>query len=226
VVHENDGPEHRALKTRRASEALHTSVESMKDKLRLSRTTEQIVKDIKATMNVQLPLHNFTVLQTLCEHERAKTYNQSAADAFPDARKEVDRAINDLATLIEPDLPPRKRRKLAANFWKWDHAADRRARQGSRVPFKGRPEAYVPEVVRAFADAITCTADRSDFATGHHGDVALSDDDGGPMFKVLVAAVRWAMTTAWQVAASPGAACPIVKPEGILTVIKRGRATD
>jgi hypothetical protein len=61
--------------------------------------------------------------------------------------------------------------------------------------------------------------------SGTMGDGAITDKNqkGGPMPRVLVASIRWAMTNAWFEASPPETEPPKVKPEGILTVIKRGR---
>jgi hypothetical protein len=217
-----DGPSQRAAIVQPAEKSLGDSVEVMRRKLRLTRGTAEIVNDIKATMNSPLPPYNFTVIQTLCERHRADDFNERAAGAFPAVRKKM-KAIRDLATA--QGASARKARKLEDNAWKWDHAADRRVREGSAAPHKGRPEVYDRAVVWAFADAIARAAGREGFATGHHGDVTITEKDekGGPMFRVLVASVRWAMMAAWQVNAPPGTKRPTVKPEGILTVIKRAR---
>lgn len=223
--HSQDQPAHRASLLRDADSELVAAVEHMRRKLKLGRPTADIVNDIKATMRTPLPRYNFTVLQALCEHHRAKVFNQDAAEMFPHARKEFGCAIKDFAAAIEGEMPNRRARKLADNAWKWDHAADRRVRQGSAQPYKGRPEIYDRDAVWAFADSIARAAGHERFRLGRHGDVTITekDDKGGPMFRVLVASVRWAMIAAWQTTAPPGTARPAVKPEGILTVIKRGR---
>jgi hypothetical protein len=168
------------------------------------------------------------VIQVLCERERAKAFNQSASDQFPTIRGNFDDAITDFVIVREGKTSARKLRKIAANAWKWDHAEDRRirnAKKGGRFLHMGRPEVYDPRVVWAFADVSASAADRPRFSTGHHGDVAISSDSkaGSPMLHVLVAAVQWAMIRGWQCAGPPGTEPPTVKPEGILTLIKRGR---
>jgi hypothetical protein len=124
--------------------------------------------------------------------------------------------------------PRRKAGQIARNAWKEDPGADRRARalkpsaaNKNKIlsAHRGRPDLYDPHVVWAFADSIAAAAGRKKFSLGHHGDKAIIDEQmAGPMLRVLVAAVRWAMTTA-----EPGAAPRLVKTEGILTLIKRGR---
>jgi hypothetical protein len=215
--------EHRAFLLRDAETKLVAEVEYMRRKLNLSRTTVEIVKGIKTTMDTPLPPHNFTVIQTLCERHCADRFNDGAAETATDIREEFDNAIREFATARGTSA--RKARRLADNAWKWDHAADRRVREGSAAPHRGRPEVYDRDVVWAFADAITRAAGRERFATGHHGDVTITekDDKGGAMFRVLIASVQWAMIAAWQTSAPPGTAQPTVKPEGILTVLKRGR---
>jgi hypothetical protein len=198
----------------------------MRRKLDLRRATSAIVKDLKATMHVPLPPYNFTVIQTLCEHYRADAYNDVAADALPSIRKEFGNGIRDFATVRGTST--RKAQKIADNTWKWDHAADRRIRKGSAAPYRGRPEVYDSEVVWAFADAIARITGRSRFATGHHGDRTITEKEGkgGPMFRVLIASIQWAMTGAWQSTARPGTKPPQVKPEGLLTLLKRDRLTN
>jgi hypothetical protein len=198
----------------------------MTQKLNLARTAAEIANDIKATMNAPIPPYNFTVIQTLCERYRADSFNGSAAETFTGIREEFDNAIRDIATARGTSA--RRARTLADNAWKWDHAADRRVRAGSAKPYKGRPEVYDRDVVRAFADAIVLAVGSERFAVGHHGDVTITekDDQGGPMFRVLIASVQWVMTAAWQATAPLGTAQPIVKPEGILSLLKRSRLTN
>ena len=218
-------PEYHASLLRDTERRLLAKVEHMARKLSLTHATVEIANDIKATMNAPLP-NNFTVMQTLCERYRADAFNDSAAETFPGIREAFDNAIQEFATVRGTSA--RKARRLVDNAWKWDHAADRRVREGSTAPYKGRPEVYDRDVVWAFADAIARTAGRERFATGHHGDVTFTekDDKGGPMLRVLVASIQWATIAAWQGAAPPGTAPPTVKPEGILTVLKRGRLTN
>jgi len=224
-----DSPAHRAAHFQRTDQALIASVEEMRRRVSVARTREELVNDIKATMHVPLPPHNFTVIQTLFEAERAKVFNQFAAQEFTLLRRSFGEAIQDFLITRRGKTPARTARKIAANAWKWDAAADRRtrkkARQGGASLYKGRPEIYNADVVWAFADAIARAAVSEHFSIGHHGDAAITEENtgGGAMFRVLVAAVRWALTAAWLGAGPPGTPPPTVKPEGILTVIKRGR---
>jgi hypothetical protein len=225
-----DSAEQRAALVKRAEETLIARVNEMNCRLHLTRTIDALTRDIKATMLVVLPPYDFTVIQTLYERERAKAFNQDAATAFASVRQEFGNAIQDHVIVRQGRTPTRQTRKMADNAWKWDQAEDRRIRNpanrgDTRSLHKGRPETYDPGVVWAFADAIARAAGREHFAAGHHGDLTITDKDkgGGPMFRVLVAAIQWAMTIAWMGAAPPGTVPPIVKPEGILTLIKRGR---
>ena len=163
-----------------------------------------------------------SVLDTLYLHERARAFSQNAAKTFPLERKKF---ADNLVAAMESGTPAGNIRNLVKKAWKWDAAADRRAEEGSERPFRGRPEVYDRDVVWAFADTIARAAGREHFAIGHHGDetITKTSDKGGPMFRVLVASVEWAMIAAWLGAARPGTAAPQAKPEGILTVIKRGR---
>ena len=213
-----------------AEEALITSVEQMRRRFSVVRTCNELVRDIKATMHVPLPPHNLTVMQTLYDRERENVFNRCAAKEFPTTRKDFDDAIQDFVIIRKGKTPARLVRKIAANAWKQDPAADRRFQnagpQGhTSTAYKGRPEIYAPSVVWAFADAIARAAGRARFSIGHHGEVTITHENkgGGVMFRVLVAAVRWAMTVAWLAAAPPSTAPPTVKPEGILRLIKRGR---
>jgi hypothetical protein len=225
-----DGPAQRAQLVQLAEAALIARIDEMRRRLRLERTTDDLAKDIKATMHVQLPPYNYTVSLTLGDHERAKEFNRKAGDTFPSVRQEFGNAIGDFAVVREGRTAARKIRKMAKNAWKWDDAADRRirnqARKGSnRSPYRGRPEKYDVWVVQAFADAIARAAGCKQFSTGRHGDATLTDKSkiGGAMFRVLVAAIQWARTMAWLTDAPWGTAPPNSKPEGILTVLKRGR---
>jgi hypothetical protein len=217
----SDGSAERAAIFKNAYNSLIDSVENMRRELRLTRDTADIVNDIKATMHWPLPPYNFSVLQTLCERHCADVFDDSAAKTFPAFRKRMDKAIRGLASAH--DVSARKARKLADNAWKWDHAADRRTREGSTAPYRGRPETYDRDVVWAFANAIARAAECERFAIGHHGDetITKTSDKGGPMFRVLIASVEWAMIAAWLCAAPFGTVAPQAKPEGILTVLKR-----
>jgi hypothetical protein len=92
----DDGPSQRAAVLRQAEETLVTAAEHMRGKLGLTRTGTEIIKEIKATMDAPLPPYNFTVLQTLCEHERDKVRNRDAVKRLPKVKQEFDRAIRDL----------------------------------------------------------------------------------------------------------------------------------
>jgi hypothetical protein len=180
-----------------------------------------MVKDIKAAIHAPLPPHDLTVIQTLYDHYRADVFNADAAEARPNAREKLDKAVRDLA--VARGATRREARRLADHAWKWDHATDRRFRRGSAAPYKGRPEVYDPDVVWIFAKTITRVAERERFMLGHHGDKAITkkSNEGGPMFRVLVASVEWALIESWRIAATPGTRAPQVKPEGLLTVLKR-----
>jgi hypothetical protein len=223
-----DSPANRAAQFQRTQEVLIESVEEMRRGFSVARTCDELVKDIKATMHVPLPPHKSTVMQILFDRVRDKVFNQSASEAFPADRRGFGEAIQDFVIFRAGKTPARVVRKIGANAWKQDPVADRRVRhtaaQGDiSTVYKGRPEKYPPEVVWAFADAIARAVNCEHFSIGHHGDATISDEGGEPMFRVLVASVRWAMAAAWLGAAPPGTAPPIVKPEGILAVIKRGR---
>jgi hypothetical protein len=218
----------RAKHLQRTEGALVESVEDMTRRFPAARTRDELVKDIKATMHVPLAPYNLTVVQTLMDRAREEEFNQSAAAAFPAVRKEFGEAIQDFVVSRAGKTPSRRVKKTAAKTWKQDSGADRRVRNAAPEDdisnaYKGRPEKYSPEAVWAFADAIARTAGCEHFSIGHHGDATITDEGGGAMLRVLVAAVRWGMTAAWLGAAPPGTAPPIVKPEGILALIKRGR---
>ena len=218
----SDGPSQRADIFQLAGESLLAEVEHMRRSLRLSCPTAEIFQSIKTTLHVRLPPYGDTVIDTLYERERAKSFNQNAAEVFPLERRKF---TDNLVAVMEPGATARKIRNLIEKAWKWDPAADRRAWEGSERPFRGRPEVYDRGVVWAFADAIARAAGRAHFAIGHHGDetITKNSNKGGPMFRVLVASINWAMIAAWLSASPPGTPAPQANPEGILTVIKRGR---
>jgi hypothetical protein len=172
-------------------------------------------------MNVPLPRYNFTVIQTLCERYRANVFNDIAAEIFPDVREELDKAIRDLATA--QGVPSRKARKLSDNAWKWDHAADRRTREGSQEPYRGRPEVYDRDVVWAFSDAIAHACGQPRITWTRRID---DNKSTGEQLDVLVAAVQWATCSAWESAAEPGTEAPDVRAEGLIGIIKRRTETD
>jgi hypothetical protein len=202
-----------------AEASLVAAVEEMRRALDLCQETNAILNDIKKTLHaqvrgqvgtflwseagefVQAKAGGLTVLQVLCERERARVFNQTEDTPPPYFRD----AIQDLMIARDGRTPARKVRKTARNAWREDPGADRRVREMERQPaakfrppYRGRPEIYDPGVVWAFADAIARAAGREHFSAGHHGDEAITDKNqkGGPMLRVLVASVRWAMTNA------------------------------
>jgi hypothetical protein len=203
-----------------AEAKLVSKAERMRVKLSLPRSSAEIVNAIKDTLEMRVGSQNQTVSQILYDRERGKAFNELASDMYPD---EYQEHREDIFDLLEESLPTRKKGQFASNAWKWDPDGDRRAREGSTAPYKGRPQLYDPDVLSAFADAIALAAQRPRFAVGHHGDDTLGDDLGSPMFQLLVAAVQWAVVVAWLSAAPPETAAPIVKPEGIRNALKRPR---
>lgn len=227
----NDEPGERAVMLRRADDSLTECAERMKQHYHLDRSCAEIIAEIKATMRLPVQPHGLTVFQTLYDREREKVFNDNAAKNNPKIREEFGYAIQDYVTVREGHAPASRRtRKLADNAWKQDSAADRRIRENQQrsqwqSPYKGRPEVYDRDVVQKFADTIVGASAQKKFSIGHHGDktITAKTNDGGPMFCVLVASIQWAMIAAWQAAAPFGVAPPRVKPEGILTVLKRRR---
>jgi hypothetical protein len=203
-----------------AAEAkLAAEAEHLRAELRLSRSTVEIVNDIKATMGMRLPSQNQTVFQTLYDRERDRAFNRLSPETDPNKH----RAFRDaFADLFEGAAPARKTLRLADNVWKQDAAADRRTLEGSAAPYRGRPQIYERDVLLAFAGSIASAVGLPRFATGHHSEKTLDDTEkGSPLFETLVAAVQWAMTAAWQSAGAPGTLPPIVTREGVLTAHKQ-----
>jgi hypothetical protein len=156
---QDDGSSERAALVKRAGEALVASVDELKRRLHLSTASSDLLTKIKATMHVALPPYGLTVIQTLIDRERARVFNQCASDDFATVREDFGNAIQDFVIARTGKTPARKIRKTAENAWKLDHAADRRFRNAAPEDdissiYKGRPEAYDPDVVMAFADAI------------------------------------------------------------------------
>ena len=187
-------------------------------KLKLRGEAAEYLQAIKATMNRSVGCHGLTVLQRLYL-EPIKSQPDPVPEGF---ENEVRNYL-----IRNHQTARRKARQIARNAGKEDPGADRRVRalkpsaaNKNKIlsAHRGRPDLYDPHVVWAFADSIAAAVGRK-FSVGHHGDNAITDERmAGPMLAVLVAAVRWAMTMA-----EPGAATPLVKTEGILTLIKRGR---
>jgi hypothetical protein len=221
-----DGLTARAIVLQNAGADLAAEVEQLRAKLFLSRSTAEIVSDIKQITETRVGSQGLTVLQVLCDREYAKNFNADAAAMFPDVLEAFHDGIDDFARSKGGQEPPRKTRKFADNLWKQNPDADRRVREGSTEPYRGRPQIYDPDVLLAIADHVARTAGRSNFTTGHHGDTTLSDDKGSPLLRVLAATVRWVMVIAWQTCARPGTPPPpIVKLEGIRSAINRTRTS-
>jgi len=203
-----------------AEAALKSAVERMCLKLKLRGKAAEYLQAIKATMNRSVGPHAPTVSQRL-HFEPIK----SKPDPMPEF---FESEVRDFL-IRNHQTPRRKARQIARNAWREDSGADRRVRalkpsaaNKNKIlsAHRGRPDLYDPHVVWAFADSIAEATGRK-FSVGHHGDKAITDERmAGPMLAVLVAAMRWAMTLAWIGAAD---APPLVKTEGILTLIKRGR---
>jgi hypothetical protein len=210
----------------RAEQELQCAVETMRARLKLSRSVVELVEHIKGVLETALP-SGLTVQQALWDHCRQKDFNET----FDKAPSWFEDAIQDFAIVLEGRVPTRLTRKIARNAWKEDRSADRRLREienptpsNIRSLNRGRPELYDRDVVWAFADRIAQAAGRQKFSAGHRPEVTITDSDsGGPMLRVLVAAIRWAMILIWAGAGASSAPPPTVKPEGILNVIRRGR---
>ena len=200
-----------------AEAALKSAVERMCLKLKLRDEAAEYLQAIKATMNRWVGPHALTVSQRL-HLEPIK----SQPDLMPEF---FESEVRDFL-IRNHQIRRRKARQIARNAWREDSGADRRvlalkpsAANKNKIlsAHRGRPDLYDPHVVWAFADSIAEATGRK-FSVGHHGDKAITDERmAGPMLAVLIAAVRWAM------AMSPGITPPLVKTEGILTLIKRGR---
>ena len=200
-----------------AETALKSSVERMCLKLKLRGEAAEYLQAIKATMNRSVGPHAPTVSQRL-HFEPIK----SKPDPMPEF---FESEVRDFL-IRNHQTPRRKARQIARNAWREDSGADRRVRalkpsaaNKNKIlsAHRGRPDLYDPHVVWAFADSIAEATGRK-FSVGHHGDKAITDErTAGPMLAVLIAAVRWAM------AMSPVITPPLVKTEGILTLIKRRR---
>jgi len=201
-----------------AEAALKSAVERMCLKFKLRGKAAEYLQAIKATMNRSVGRHGLTVCQRLYL-EPIKSQPDPVPEFFEN--EICDYLIRNHQT------PRRKARQIARNAWKEDPGADRRVRalkpnaaNKNKILYahRSRPDLYDPHVIWAFVDSIAEATERK-FSVGHHGDKAITDERmAGPMLAVLVAAVRWAMTMA-----EPGAATQLVKTEGILTLIKRGR---
>jgi hypothetical protein len=209
----------------RAEQELQRAVETIRVRLKLSGSVDELVENIKGALETALS-SGLTVQQALWDHYRQKDFNET----FDEAPLWFEDAVQDFSIVLEGPLPTRLTRKIARNAWKEDRSADRRLREienptpdDIRSINRGRPELYDRDVVWAFADRIAQVAGRSKFSAGHHPEVTITDTDpGSPMLHVLVAAMRWAMTLMWAGGAS-STAPPTVKPEGILNVLRRGR---
>ena len=201
----------------RAESALESAVKRMCLKLKLRGEATEYLHAIRATMNRPVGRHGLTVCQRLYL-EPIKSRPEPVPEFF---ENEVRNYL-----IRNHQTPRRKARQIARNAWREDSGADRRVRalkpsaaNKNKIlsAHRGRPDLYDPHVVWAFADSIAEATGRK-FSVGHHGDKAITDERmAGPMLAVLIAAVRWAM------AMSPVITPPLVKTEGILTLIKRRR---
>jgi hypothetical protein len=222
----------------------------MRRALKLSQGADGILEEIKKTLHAEVRKQvgpfvwienegpaqanpgGLTVLQVLCERERATAFNQTD-DKPPEHFVE---AIQDFMIARDGKTPTRKVRQTARNAWRDDPGAHRRIREreplspgeGFHSPYRARPEKYDPNVVLAFEDAIARAIDkpRISWTRGKYRlDQGYIPDHAsrGVVLDVLVAAVEWAMCVAWQCNAPEGSKPPKVKAEGILRILKTKR---
>ena len=222
-----DRPSERAAIAQRAEQSLVAAVAVMRHRLRLTRDTPALVNDIKQTMNVKVPPHELTVLQVLWERERQGAFNQTAADEFPEIRKEFELGIRDLMSGQKERAAARRVHNTARNAWKEDPAADRRIREMEKLPsdqfrspYRGQPEIYDRGVVLAFEKSIASAIGRSQISWTRGTNNNMSS---GAILDVFVAAVQWATCVAWQCSAPPGGKPVKVRAEGVLRIIKGAR---
>jgi hypothetical protein len=239
----------RATAVRCAHDSLVAKVEQMQRALGLSQDPKTILDEIKKTLHAdvrkqvgtfvwietegpaQAKPGGVTVLQALYEREGPAAFNQTD-DEPPEYF--VD-AIQDFKITREGKTPTREVRKTARNAWRDDPGANRRIheskpasqRKGFRSPYRGRPEKYDSDVVLAFAHAIAritgqpwISWTRGTGTPDHRG--IPNHGSRGVVLDVLVAAVEWAMSVAWQSGPS-GSTPPTVKAEGILRILKKAR---
>jgi hypothetical protein len=223
----------------------------MRRALDLGQDTNAILDEIRKTLHVEVRKQvgtflwveagelvpakggGLTVLQALCERERATVFNQTNDEPPPFFVE----AIQDFMIVRNGRTSTRSVRKTARNAWRDDPGADRRIREREplspgeafRSPYLGQPEKYDPGVILAFARAIARASGRPRIfwtcGKGKPNDRGIPDHaNRGVMLDVLVAAVEWAMCVAWKCAAPSGSKPPKVKAEGILRIIKADAA--
>jgi hypothetical protein len=216
----------------------------MRRALDLDQDTKTILDEIEKTLHVEVRKHvgtflwvqadelvpakggGLTVLQTLCERERATVFNQTNDEPPP----YFVEAIQDFMIVRNGKTPTREIHKTARNAWRDDPGADRRIREreqsspgdGFRSPYRGRPEKYDRDVVLAFADTVARIVGKLRISWTR-GTGIRNHTSRGEVLDVLVAAVEWATCIAWQVAGPSGSEPPRVKAEGILRIVKAKR---
>lgn len=187
----------------------------MRRSYRLSHSNEKMFSEIQATLQTRIPPYKLTIFQTLYDRHRVKSFN---CNPLP---KEFGHAIQDFLIMRGRRMPTRKVRAITSNAWKQDPAVHRRIRE-LRSPssekwrslYRGQPERYDPEVVRAFGDVILRITGRKQLARGHI--------DRGHMVIVLAAAITWAVTWAWILGGVDSAPPRPASRLGVLKIM-RGR---
>jgi hypothetical protein len=190
------------------------------------QSSEAVILAVKAALHKAIPPHGFTVIQTLCQQNRTKVFNELGAKVFPDNHSQFIATIRK-AVVDSGFASRRKAQRIAENAWSCNDAADRRTRAGDESPYRGRPEIYNPEVVKAIADAIAHAVGEERFRW-YHGEKTTTITDSaqaGPMVDIVCCAVAWAMLVAWQASAPPDTEPPKLKPEGILSILRRTTRT-
>jgi hypothetical protein len=186
------------------------------------QVSEAVLEAVKATLHKPIPPHGFTVMQALGDQIRARVFNENSQEVFHELQSQFVEAITEEVT-HRGGQPRRKARRIAENAWSWNEAADRRTRAAHKSPYRGRPEVYNPEVVKAVADAIAHSVGEERFRW-YHGEktTAITNSaQASRMVDLVCCAVEWVTFVAWQLSAPPGTTAPKLRPEGILSILRK-----
>jgi hypothetical protein len=183
--------------------ALGKAIVEMCQKRHINRSASEIIKEIKATLNVRIPPFGMTVIETLCHRERDKAFARlldepGLSGLASRGQKEIRDFLQDIGT------PARKRKQIATNTFSVEPGKYRRLRRevgSAEEPHpnpspakllstaKGRPEEFDAQVVWVFMQTIARAAGLGQFEPGDR-------DGNGAMFKVLLRAMEWGLAIA------------------------------
>lgn len=213
-----------------AERRLTATVDAMRLSYGLNRTTLEMVKEITGALGREtVPPTGLTVFLTLHQRSLDGTTTSLARNQVPTLIDDGVQAVRNF--LQDHGIQSAERRRIARNVMqpgpaKYDRLRDEldRAHLESRAPSKsvllsgsrGRPKVWYTEpVTRAFIVSIESATGRK-FTIGSRGDETITENKGGgPMLRVLMAALEWSASVIWLCSRPGTGALPKVSAETV-----------